>query len=118
MTSSAPRNSMCVIIGMAIIATASNALIATVPAYGTQVVPTDVQYYNDDIEQGGRPQACVVTAPNGQGSRDRGAQLDPIACRRSDRISGCFAAVHESAFGTKRISRCAHPMSLLGVKRT
>ena len=53
---------MCVIIGMAIIATASNALIATVPAYGTQVVPTDVQYYNDDIEQGGRPQACVVTA--------------------------------------------------------
>ena len=31
---------------------------------------------------------------------------------------GRFAAVHESAFGTKRTSRSFEPCPLLGVKRT
>jgi hypothetical protein len=45
-----------------IIAIAVCALAMTTPAYATQVVPKNVEYANDDIEQGGKPQACVVTA--------------------------------------------------------
>jgi len=48
--------------GIAIIAIGICALVMTTSAYATQVVPTDVEYSNDDIEQGGKPQACVVTA--------------------------------------------------------
>jgi hypothetical protein len=36
-------------------------MLLTVPAYGTQVAPTGVEYTNDSIEQGGKVQACIVT---------------------------------------------------------
>jgi hypothetical protein len=37
-------------------------------------------------------------------------------CRRGDRIDGFFAAVHESAFGTKRTPQRAQSMSAFGDK--
>lgn len=52
---------MRVTIGIATIAIASSALMMTVPAHATQVVPRNVEFTNDNIEQGGKPQACIVT---------------------------------------------------------
>jgi len=34
----------------------------TAPVYATQVIPKSVEFTNDKIEQGGQPQACIVTA--------------------------------------------------------
>jgi hypothetical protein len=48
-------------IGIAIIAIASCALVMTTSAYATQVVPGHVEFTNDNVEQGGKPQVCVVT---------------------------------------------------------
>jgi hypothetical protein len=53
---------MRVIIGIAMIAIAVCALVMTTSAYATQVVPGGVEYTNDNIEQGGKPQACIITA--------------------------------------------------------
>jgi len=41
-----------------------------------------------------------------------------VACprRRGDRITGYFAAAHESTFGTKQTSNCRLPMSAFGGK--
>jgi hypothetical protein len=52
---------MRAIIGIAIIAIATCALVMTTSAYATQVVPRHVEFTNDNIEQGGKPQVCVVT---------------------------------------------------------
>ena len=49
-------------IGIAIIATAICTLVMTASAYATQVVPRSVEYTNDNIEQGGKLQACIITA--------------------------------------------------------
>jgi hypothetical protein len=51
---------MRVAVGIALIA--SNAFFVTAPANGTQVVPRYVEFTNDNVEQGGKPQVCVVTA--------------------------------------------------------
>jgi hypothetical protein len=51
---------MRVPIGIATIAIASSALMI-VPAHATQVIPKSVEFTNDKIEQGGKPQACIVT---------------------------------------------------------
>src|SRR5690242_15841820 len=48
-------------IGIAIIAIASCALVMTTSAYATQVVPGHVEFTNDNVKQGGKPQVCVVT---------------------------------------------------------
>ena len=48
-------------IGIAIIAIASCALVMTTSSYATQVVPRYVEFTNDNVEQGGKPQVCVVT---------------------------------------------------------
>jgi hypothetical protein len=48
-------------IGIAIIAIVSCALVVTTSTYATQVVPRYVEFTNDNIEQGGKPQVCVVT---------------------------------------------------------
>ena len=53
---------MRIAIGIATIAIASSALMMTAPAYATQVIPKSVEFTNDKIEQGGKPQACIVTA--------------------------------------------------------
>jgi hypothetical protein len=53
---------MPVTLGIAIIAIASSALMMTAPAYATQVVPRNVEYTNDNIEQGGKLQVCIITA--------------------------------------------------------
>ncbi|MFZ0150260.1 MAG: hypothetical protein WBX95_11140 [Xanthobacteraceae bacterium] len=50
---------MRVAVGIALIA--SSAFLVTAPANGTQVVPRYVEFTNDNIEQGGKPQVCVVT---------------------------------------------------------
>jgi hypothetical protein len=52
---------MRITIGIATIAIASRALMMTAPAYATQVNPKSVEFTNDNIEQGGTPQACIVT---------------------------------------------------------
>jgi len=51
---------MRVTIGIATIAIASSALMI-VPAHAAQVIPKSVESTNDKIEQGGKPQACIVT---------------------------------------------------------
>ena len=33
----------------------------TAPAYATHVNPKSVEFTNDNVEQGGKPQVCVVT---------------------------------------------------------
>jgi hypothetical protein len=38
------------------------AMLMAAPVYATQVIPTGVEYTNDIIEQGGKLQACIVTA--------------------------------------------------------
>ena len=35
---------------------------ALTSAYATQVAPTNVEYTNDNIEQGGKLQVCIITA--------------------------------------------------------
>ena len=52
---------MRVAIGIPTIAIASSAIMMTAPAYATQVNPKSVEFTNDKIEQGGTPQACIVT---------------------------------------------------------
>jgi hypothetical protein len=52
---------MRITIGIAT-AIASSALMMAAPAYATQVIPKSVEFTNDKIEQGGKPQACIVTA--------------------------------------------------------
>ena len=52
---------MRIAIGIPTIAIASSALMMTAPAYATQVNPKSVEFTNDKIEQGGTPQACIVT---------------------------------------------------------
>jgi hypothetical protein len=52
---------MRAIIGIAIIAIASSVLMMTAPAYATQVIPKSVEFTNDNNEQGGKPQVCVVS---------------------------------------------------------
>ena len=52
---------MRAIIGIAIIAIAICTLVMTTSAYETQVVPKYVEFTNDNIEQGGKPQVCAVT---------------------------------------------------------
>jgi hypothetical protein len=52
---------MRAIIGIAIIAIAICTLVMTTSAYATQVVPKYVEFTNDNVEQGGKPQVCVVT---------------------------------------------------------
>ena len=54
---------MRVPIGIATIAIASSALMI-VPAHAAQVIPKSVESTNDKIEQGGKPQACIVTGRN------------------------------------------------------
>jgi len=51
---------MRITIGIAT-AIASSALMMTAPVYATQVIPKSVEFTNDKIEQGGQPQACIVT---------------------------------------------------------
>src|SRR5215471_5887221 len=52
---------MRITIGIAT-AIASSAIMMTAPVYATQVIPKSVEFTNDKIEQGGQPQACIVTA--------------------------------------------------------
>ena len=52
---------MRVTTAIAIIAIVSTCLLMTATAYATQVVPRGVEFTNDKIEQGGKPQACIVT---------------------------------------------------------
>jgi hypothetical protein len=49
-------------ISITIIAIAICALVLTTSAYATQVIHKNVEYTNDSIEQGGKLQACIITA--------------------------------------------------------
>jgi hypothetical protein len=52
---------MRAIITIAITAIAICILVMTTSAYATQVVPKYVEFSNDNVVQGGKPQVCVVT---------------------------------------------------------
>ena len=52
---------MRVTVGIAIVAIASSVLVMAAQAYATPVVPKSVEFTNDKIEEGGKPQACIVT---------------------------------------------------------
>jgi len=49
------------LLGKAIIAIATCTLVMTTSAYATQVIPNSVEFTNDKVEKGGKPQACIVT---------------------------------------------------------
>jgi len=57
----AGRGIMRVTVAIAVITIASSGLVMTASAYATQVIPKGVEFTNDKIEQGGKPQACIVT---------------------------------------------------------
>jgi len=48
-------------LGIAIITLAACALVMTTSAYATPVIPKSVEFTNDEVEQDGKPQVCIVT---------------------------------------------------------